>query len=164
MRISGIYCADLYILCCFPASKQASVTHANNSVSQQCQTSGKDSQHRFRSVAELSLGSDRFSQMGTVDMVLFHTVSAVTPFLRWFYRRLTWFIFQDKVLKGLVARDTSASCSPPNVSGDFGDIKSASLGHCCSEVHVARGKVPLDLTLKTSLRVVSSYPVNRWGI
>uniref|UniRef100_A0A7C9AAC4 Uncharacterized protein n=1 Tax=Opuntia streptacantha TaxID=393608 RepID=A0A7C9AAC4_OPUST len=116
--------------------KQASVTHANNSVSQQCQTSGKDSQHRFRSVAELSLGSDRFSQMGTVDM--------------------------DKVLKGLVARDTSASCSPPNVSGNFGDIKSASLGHCCSEVHVARGKVPLDLTLKTALRVVSSYPVNRF--
>lgn len=114
----------------------ASVTNANDSVSQQCQTSGKDSQHRFRSVAELSLGCDRFSQMDTVDM--------------------------DKVMKGLVARETSASCLPPNVSGKSGDEKSASLGNFCSEVHVAGRKVPLDLTLKTALRMVSSHPVNRF--
>lgn len=114
----------------------ASVTNANNSVSHHCKTSGKDSQHRFRCVAELSLGSDRFSQMGTVDM--------------------------DKVMKGLAARETSASCSLPNVSGKFGDVKSASSGNFFSEVLVAGRKVPLDLTLKTALRMVSSHPVNRF--
>jgi len=70
-------------------------------------------------------------------------------------------MFQDFVLKGLVARETSASCSPPNVSGMSGDVKSSSLAKFCSEVHLAGGKVPLDLTLKTALRVVSSYPINR---
>ena len=64
-------------------------------------------------------------------------------------------------MKGLVARETSASCSAPNVSGKSGNVKSAPSGNFCSEVHVAGRKVPLDLTLKTALRMVSSHPVNR---
>jgi len=51
-------------------------------------------QNRFCSMAELSFGGDRFPQMATVDM--------------------------DKVLLGLAARETSASCLPPDVSRKSG--------------------------------------------
>ncbi|KAJ8443259.1 hypothetical protein Cgig2_010154 [Carnegiea gigantea] len=60
----------------------------------------------------------------------------------------------DKVLKGLLPHEMCA-CSPPNVSRKCGDVKSASLGNSCSQVHVAGRKVPLVLTMKTAMHIVS---------
>lgn len=113
-----------------------SVANATDCVLRQCETGEKGTQNRFRSVAELSLGSDRFTELGTVDV--------------------------DKALKGLASHETSGSCSPSNSSGKSGDVKSTSLGNCSSEINIPGVKVPLDFTLKTTMRIVSSSPVDRF--
>jgi len=67
----------------------------------------------------------------------------------------------DKVLKGLLPHETCASCCPPNVSRKSGDVKSASSGNFCLQVHVAGRKAPLVLTMKTAMHIVSFYPATR---
>lgn len=60
----------------------------------------------------------------------------------------------DKALKGLVAHEPPAnSCSP----ADSSETRS---GYFCSECHIPGQKTPLDFTLKTNMRVVSSSSVN----
>ncbi|PON40807.1 Donson [Trema orientale] len=96
-----------------------------------CQTTEIGPQSTFRSVTELSLGDDKSSGFATVDM--------------------------NKALKGLAARETSdinglsASSSERCV-----DHTMANLGNFC----LSGQKAPLDFTLKTSMRVLSSSPVS----
>ncbi|XP_058105723.1 uncharacterized protein LOC131249153 [Magnolia sinica] len=95
----------------------------------------KCSQNTFRSVAELSLGKEMLSGPAIIDM--------------------------DKALKGMVARELPAlSRSPADTSEKIGDFPSLSSGNFCSEVHIPGHKVPLDFTLKTTLRLVSSSSVS----
>ncbi|GMY14383.1 protein downstream neighbor of son homolog isoform X1 [Fagus crenata] len=114
----------------------ASAQNAKDGVAQAFQTIGKCSQSTFRSVSELSSVNDRSSGLATIDM--------------------------DKALKGLAARD------PPAISGlnadsseRPGDPTSLYSGNFCSECHLPGRKAPLDFTLKTHMRMLSSSPVNR---
>ncbi|XP_031129127.1 protein downstream neighbor of Son [Ipomoea triloba] len=95
-------------------------------------TADKCNGSTFRSVAELSLGNEKLSGLPTVDI--------------------------DKALKGLVAHEpivASNSCSEPSKNIDGHGAK-----NLCSEFHVPCKKTPLDLTLKTTMRIVSSTSVN----
>ncbi|XP_074304798.1 uncharacterized protein LOC141639624 [Silene latifolia] len=116
-------------------SKHTAAANVQDSVSGQCPSAEKESHSKFRSVAELSLGFEKFSEQGSVDV--------------------------DKAFKGLAARETSGSCSPPSSAGKCGDVKSTLLGNFGSEILVPGRKVPLDFTLKTAIRIVSSSPVDR---
>ncbi|XP_077242997.1 downstream neighbor of Son [Tasmannia lanceolata] len=91
----------------------------------------KCSQNMFRSVAQLSLGNETFSDPAIFDM--------------------------NTALKGLVARD---ACLPCDFSGKSGGLPSLSLGSFCSEVNIPGYKTPLDFTLKTSMRLISSSSVS----
>ncbi|GAV89373.1 LOW QUALITY PROTEIN: hypothetical protein CFOL_v3_32790, partial [Cephalotus follicularis] len=91
------------------------------------QTIEKCSQSNFRSVTQLSFGGEKQSN----------------------YHLFTW----DKAVKGLVAREFASSL-PADSSENLGI--SISTGNFCSEFHVAGQKAPLDLTLKTYMRLVSS--------
>ncbi|GAV63900.1 hypothetical protein CFOL_v3_07418 [Cephalotus follicularis] len=95
------------------------------------QTIEKCSQSTFRSVTQLSLGGERQSSLSTADM--------------------------DKALKGLVAREFASGLTADS-SSNLGDP--ISTGNFCSEFHVAGQKAPLDLTLKTYMRLVSSCSLN----
>ncbi|KAH9626760.1 hypothetical protein KSS87_022074 [Heliosperma pusillum] len=116
-------------------SKHTAVENVQDSISGQCHSAEKENQSKFRSVAELSLGFEKFSEQGSVDV--------------------------DKAFKGLAARETSGSCSPPSSAGKCGDVKSTLLGNFGSEILVPGRKVPLDFTLKIAIRIVSSSPVDR---
>lgn len=92
----------------------------------------KCSESTFRSVTELSLGGEKSSGLSSVDM--------------------------DKALKGLVA------CEPPIVSASPNEC-SERIDDCtsekfCSEFNIPCRKIPLDFTLKSTMRVVSSSSVN----
>ncbi|XWS66537.1 hypothetical protein CRYUN_Cryun05aG0208200 [Craigia yunnanensis] len=93
----------------------------------------KCSQGTFLSVTELSSGGQKLSGLATIDM--------------------------DKALKGLAACEAIPNI-PPKSSERFDDL---STGNFCSEFHVTGQKIPLDFTLKTYMRLVSSSSVN-WGI
>ncbi|XP_039131432.1 protein downstream neighbor of Son [Dioscorea cayenensis subsp. rotundata] len=68
----------------------------------------------------------------------------------------------EKALKGLVVQDAPAiSNSVADSSGKVGDIPSLSSGKFSSEFHVQGHRIPLDFTLKTNLRLVSSSSV-KW--
>lgn len=54
-----------------PKSSVASSVSAKDSIAHGSQAAEKCSQSTFRNVAELSLGSERFSGLATVDMVIF---------------------------------------------------------------------------------------------
>ncbi|KAG8504016.1 hypothetical protein CXB51_002316 [Gossypium anomalum] len=90
----------------------------------------KCNQGTFLSVTELSKGGQKLSGLATVDM--------------------------DKALKGLAACEAIPNI-PPESSERFDDILS---GNFCSDFHVTGQKIPLDFTLKTYARLVSSSPVN----
>ncbi|KAI5560659.1 hypothetical protein BDE02_16G061800 [Populus trichocarpa] len=95
------------------------------------QTIKNCSQSIFRSVTELSSSGERSSGLAFVEM--------------------------DKALKGLVAHE------PPDTSGlnaDSSEKAGNHGGNFCSECHIAGKKAPLDLTLKTRMRVASSCSVN----
>ncbi|CAN6719505.1 unnamed protein product [Malus baccata var. baccata] len=62
----------------------------------------------------------------------------------------------DKALKGIDAQESTIGL-PAYISERSGDTTSTCLGDFC----LPGGKVPLDFTLKTSMRVVSSSPV-KW--
>lgn len=119
-------------------SREGSVASedAKDGAAQVFQSIGKCSQSTFRSVNEISSVSDKSSGLATIDM--------------------------DKALKGLAALD------PPAISGSHfdsserpGDPTSTYSGNFCSECHLPGRKAPLDFTLKTCVRMVSSSPVNR---
>ncbi|KAL8517620.1 hypothetical protein ACS0TY_015750 [Phlomoides rotata] len=86
----------------------------------------------FKSVRELSLGGGMSNNSLSVDM--------------------------GKALRGLVSCEPHAASAPLAESIDkMGNIRSKSF---CSEIHVPGHKVPLDLTLKTTMRLQSSSSVN----
>lgn len=110
----------------------ASGTVTRDGTVQACKTTEKCSENTFRSVTELSAGGEKLSGRETVDL--------------------------DKALKGLVAHEppprSSLASDSSERKGDF------TLGNLCSEFHIPGRKSPLDFTLKTTMRVVSSSSVN----
>ncbi|XP_015969241.1 uncharacterized protein LOC107492705 [Arachis duranensis] len=103
---------------------------------QASQTNEKCSQGKFLNVAELSSAADRSSgSAAAIDM--------------------------GKALKGLAAFEPQASSGVAADSSEkCGDLSSNFTGNFVSECQVPGQKAPLDLTLKTSIRVVSSSSVN----
>ncbi|MED6106202.1 hypothetical protein PIB30_002655 [Stylosanthes scabra] len=103
---------------------------------QASQTNEMCSQGKFLNVAELSSAADRSSgSAAAIDM--------------------------GKALKGLAAFEPHVDSGfAANSSGKCGDMSSNFSGNFVSECQVAGQKAPLDLTLKTSMRVVSSSSVN----
>ncbi|CAN6467981.1 unnamed protein product [Victoria cruziana] len=91
------------------------------------------SQNKFRHVAELSSGSDGLSASSHIDM--------------------------DVALKGFAATElpNPSFCASSVGSGHQSGFISSNV---CPEVHVLGDKAPLDLTLKSGMRLVSSSPVN----
>ncbi|KAK9079243.1 hypothetical protein SSX86_000913 [Deinandra increscens subsp. villosa] len=106
-------------------------THASTSTSQPHITNKKCSVSTFRSVMELSTGGEKSSGL-SLDM--------------------------DEAFKGLAARPPSNVSISPNESFD-GKANSTS-ANFCSEFNVSGHKIPLDFTLKTSMRVVASSSVS----
>ncbi|KAI4300615.1 hypothetical protein L6164_033971 [Bauhinia variegata] len=108
---------------------------SKDAVLQACQTTEKCSQGKFLSVTELSSAPDRSSGLAAIDM--------------------------DKALRGLAAVEPPFSYGLASDSSErCGDSKSAIPGNFVSEFHFPGQKAPLDLTLKTSMRVVSCSSVN----
>lgn len=119
-----------------PENSVASAEDAKDGVTQAFQTIGKCSQSTFRSVSEISSSGDRSSGLAVIDM--------------------------DKALKGLAAHESPAIFGLSADSSErLGDPTSTYSGNFCSECHVPGRKAPLDFTLKTYVRVVSSSPVNQ---
>ncbi|KAK1287438.1 hypothetical protein QJS10_CPB19g01246 [Acorus calamus] len=115
---------------------QRSVLPTKDNADKSYQKLEKCSQSTFRSVAEISLGGVMPSGPVGIDM--------------------------DKALKGLVARDPPvSSVSNIEYSEKVGDLPSISSGKFCSEFHISGNRIPLDLTLKTTMRLVSSSSV-KW--
>lgn len=113
----------------------ASASVAKDGTDRAHQTTEKCSQSTFRTVAELSVGSEKLYGQQTVDM--------------------------DMALKGMIARNPPAVSSlPAESSNRFDDLQSNYLANFCSEFHIPGQKAPLDFTLKTSIRVVSSSSVS----
>ncbi|KAK1563615.1 hypothetical protein Q3G72_030061 [Acer saccharum] len=119
--------------------KRDKVSCPGNSVSsdealvQPRQTIQKCIQSTFCSVTELSSGGERQSGLATVDL--------------------------DKALKGLVAREYVSDLAADS-SKSLADPSSTLSGGFCSECHIPGQKIPLDFTLKTYMRVVSSLSMN----
>ncbi|CAM8976825.1 unnamed protein product [Rhodiola kirilowii] len=108
---------------------------AKDDAAQGFATADKHNDHTFRSVAELSLGNERLSGQTAVDM--------------------------DKALKGLAASKLPAFSSVPSNSSIWCDPNiSTNSTNLCPELIVCGQKIPLDLTLKTYIRVVSSSSVS----
>uniref|UniRef100_A0A7N1A342 Protein downstream neighbor of Son n=1 Tax=Kalanchoe fedtschenkoi TaxID=63787 RepID=A0A7N1A342_KALFE len=102
---------------------------------QGCAAADKCNESTFRSVAELSLGNGKFHGQTVVNM--------------------------DKALKGLVASNPPALSSVPSDSSELhGNRISMNSINFCPELIVPGQKTPLDLTLKTYMRVVSSSSVS----
>ncbi|XLR55152.1 hypothetical protein S83_005824 [Arachis hypogaea] len=102
---------------------------------QACQTTAECSQANFRSVSELSPAADKSSGLTAVDV--------------------------GKALRGLAA---PKPCARNGLAADStercGDMISSFAANSISEYHVPGRKAPLDLTLKTSMRVISSSSLN----
>lgn len=90
-------------------------------------------ENTFRSVTELSVGSGNLPGLSVVDM--------------------------DKAFKGLVKEPPINSASTVNAFGRTSDLTTKKF---CSEFCVSGRKIPLDVTLKTTMRVVLSSSVNRF--
>ncbi|KAJ7971360.1 Protein downstream neighbor of Son [Quillaja saponaria] len=118
-----------------PENASASAEVSRDSPLQSCQTIGKCSESKFRTVTELSTTGDKLSGLATIDM--------------------------DKALRGLAAPEPRVSSDlAADLSGRSGDPKSTFMGNFFSECQVPGQMAPLDLTLKTNMRVVSSSSVN----
>ncbi|RVW82962.1 hypothetical protein CK203_042461 [Vitis vinifera] len=127
---SGYFCSEFHI----PGQK-APLDFTLKTNMQIVFSSSVNCQSTFRSMAELSLGSERISEMAVVDM--------------------------DKALKGVVACEPRAfSGLAADSSEKFGNFTSISSGNFCSEFHIPGQKAPLDFTLKTNMQIVSSSSVN----
>ncbi|XP_068650672.1 uncharacterized protein [Aristolochia californica] len=95
----------------------------------------KCGQTTFRTVAELSSKSENLSKSSLIDM--------------------------DKALKGMVVCDLpTRSHSSYDSLGRVGSNLSTSLASSFSNIHFPGQKTPLDLTLKATIRLVSSSSVN----
>ncbi|XP_073284129.1 uncharacterized protein [Primulina huaijiensis] len=105
---------------------------SKNYSSQVSKTSKKCSKITFQSVQELSLGGDKLNGSSFVDM--------------------------DKALKGLVSSEPHGlSAQLVDSVDNIGQVMPKSF---CSEFHVPGDNIPLDLTLKTTMRVLSTSSVN----
>lgn len=113
-----------------PQNSVASVDVPKDDVLGACPTLEKCSRGTFLTVTELSSGGQKLSGLATVDM--------------------------DKALKGLAVCEAFPT-RPPESSQKIDDL---STGSFCSEFHVTGLKVPVDFTLKTYMRLVSSSSVN----
>ncbi|MBA0625047.1 hypothetical protein Godav_010299 [Gossypium davidsonii] len=109
-----------------PQNSVASVDVPKDDVLGARSTLEKCSHGTFLTVTELSSGCQKLSGLATVEM--------------------------DKALKGLAACEAFPT-RPPESSGKIDDL---STGNFCSEFRVTGLKVPLDFTLKTYMRLVSS--------
>ncbi|KAJ9181255.1 hypothetical protein P3X46_009403 [Hevea brasiliensis] len=99
------------------------------------QTIERCSQNIFRSVTELSSNGEKSSGMALVDM--------------------------DKALKGLVAHEPpTSSVLNADSCEKFGNHTSIHSSNFVSECFIPGQKAPLDFTLKTKMRLVSSCSVN----
>ncbi|KAL6988170.1 hypothetical protein U1Q18_013918 [Sarracenia purpurea var. burkii] len=115
-----------------PEDSFASSAVTRDGVLQPCKTAEKCSENTFRSVTDLSSGGEKISGLEIVDL--------------------------DRALKGLVANELPSFSS---LVSDFSDRKGDGiLGNLGSEFHMPGQKIPLDFTLKTSMRVMSSSSVN----
>ncbi|PIN20247.1 hypothetical protein CDL12_07068 [Handroanthus impetiginosus] len=102
----------------------------NDSSNQTNSSNKKCTNNTFKSVQELSLGDAKLNGSSSVDM--------------------------GKALKALV------SCEPRPTSTPLGEStdRTVNIAHnFCSEFHIHGNKIPLDLTLKTSMRLLSSSSV-----
>ncbi|GAB2263911.1 hypothetical protein Droror1_Dr00026045 [Drosera rotundifolia] len=106
-----------------------------DSASQQCRTIKNCSEKGFLSVTELALGeSDQKTSSTNVDV--------------------------QKAWNSFACHGPSDSGLPFNSFEKRDESRSRFPGATYSELHVSRSKVPLDLTLKTAMRIVSSSPVS----
>lgn len=95
-------------------------------------TSDKCTESTFCNVTELSLGNEKLSSLSNVDM--------------------------DKALKGFAAHEPTTASNPCSESSQHTD--SSGVKNLCSEFHVPCKKTPLDMTLKTTMRLVASSSVS----
>ncbi|KAK4736516.1 hypothetical protein R3W88_000213 [Solanum pinnatisectum] len=115
-----------------PKFSLASTVTGKDHATETCSTSERCSENTFRSVTELSLGSVDVHGLSTVDM--------------------------DKALRGLATHEhLGAAAKIAESSETDGGIRSKNF---CSEFHVPCKMTPLDLTMKTNIRVVSSSSIN----
>ncbi|KAK4380679.1 hypothetical protein RND71_002541 [Anisodus tanguticus] len=115
-----------------PEFSLASTVTGKDRATETCSTSERCSENTFRSVTELSLGSVDVHGLSNVDM--------------------------DKALRGLATHEhLSADAKIAESSETDGGIRSKIF---CSELHVPCKMTPLDLTMKTNIRVVSSSSIN----
>ncbi|KAK9122978.1 hypothetical protein Sjap_012580 [Stephania japonica] len=113
-----------------------SATSSKDGTSQSCKTTDKHSENKFLSVAELSLGRERSSGQLAIDL---------------------------EVLKKLGARETPAAAHSPVVSSEkIGDFSPAYSENFSIDLDASSSLTPIDLTLKTSMRLISSSSV-KWG-
>ncbi|KAK9096124.1 hypothetical protein Sjap_021621 [Stephania japonica] len=106
-----------------------------DSMAQSCKMAEKHGQGTFLSVAELSLGHERSSGQPALDM---------------------------EALKRLGACEPPANFHSSVVSSErFGDVSQAYFGNSSIELDLPDSLTPLDLTLKTKMRLVSSSSV-KW--
>ncbi|XP_014494846.1 uncharacterized protein LOC106756781 [Vigna radiata var. radiata] len=109
-----------------PKTSDVSSQSGKDSVLKPCQTFEKCSQGKFRSVSELSTAVDISCGSGAIDL--------------------------GKALRGLAAPEEHYA---NDKTADLADGHSV-LGNFLSECNLIGQKVPLDLTLKSSMRIVSS--------
>ncbi|KAL0374761.1 UNVERIFIED_CONTAM: hypothetical protein Sradi_3391800 [Sesamum radiatum] len=104
----------------------------NDSSNQTNNSNGKYTSSTFKTVRELSQGGDKLNGSSSVDM--------------------------GKALKGLVSCEPPVASAPPAKSDDkTGNTVPQTF---CPEIHIPGHKIPLDLTLKTNIRFLSSSSVN----
>lgn len=116
-----------------PEDSLAPSSVKNDTRKETCSTTEKCGESTFRSVTELSLGGGNLSGLYTVDM--------------------------DKAFQGLVQEPPIISASSAE---SFERTNDSTSGKFNSEFHIPGLKIPLDVTLKTTMRVVSSSSVNRF--
>lgn len=114
-------------------------------------------QSRFRSVAEISSSGENLSSFAEIDMVILLLLFLCLVSVYWLLKSLV--SLQDKALKGLAAQKRY---SPVFAVGS----SETSRGHSPAGEFFHQGiapckKIPIDLTLKTIVRVVSFSPLNR---
>ncbi|KAK1404629.1 Protein downstream neighbor of Son [Heracleum sosnowskyi] len=121
------------------AESRSHVTNSSSSVAKDNNqkeahpTTEKCSENTFRSVTELSRGSGNIPGLSVVDM--------------------------DIAFKGLVKEPPINSASTVDAFGRTSDLTTKKF---CSEFCISGRKIPLDVTLKTTMRVVLSSSVNRF--
>ncbi|XP_038977709.1 protein downstream neighbor of Son-like isoform X4 [Phoenix dactylifera] len=143
--------ANLSAACSFPAKGMSLVSCGNAAPLKNSECPGqsakdvsdqgfrkieKCSQNALRNVVDLHLGNEKLADCASIDM--------------------------EKALKGFVARDVPArSGLLADSSGRLGELLSNSSSTFRSEILMPGHRAPLDLTLKTTLRIVSSTSV-KW--